>query len=69
MNYETETLKNAKFFGSATNYQQVFLNALSNAVNFSPAGGVVMVTISSRTIDHNLESDVKKVLLSVIVQD
>ena len=69
MNYETEALKNSKYLGSATNYQQVFLNALSNAVKFSPAGGVVMVTISSRKIDYNLESDVKKVLLSVIVQD
>ena len=66
-------MKDAKFLGDATNYQQVFLNVLQNAVVYSPAESVVEVKFSispmAEGIKHDDFEDGCTILLSVIVQD
>lgn len=68
--YENQALKDAKFLGDATNYQQVFLNVLQNAVVYSPPESVVEVKFSispMAEIKHDDYEDGCTILLSVIV--
>ena len=70
ISYESQALKDAKFMGDATNYQQVFLNVLQNAVMYSPVDSTVDVTFSispMEDIQHDEYEDGCKILLSVIV--
>ena len=60
----------AKFVGDATNYQQVFLNVLQNAVIYSPSDSTVNVTFSLSALEEVKSDDYEdgcKILLSVIV--
>ena len=76
LEYTTDRLEKTKFIGDYSDYQQVLLNVMSNAVKFSPVGGKINVQISYDVMENKNKyhyfgdaGQVNSGILSVIVRD